>query len=36
MQWIPAATNTLGVNGYQETIFPITNFPGLFFRAVSP
>jgi hypothetical protein len=35
-QWYPISTNTLGANGYLEAIFPMTNFPGEFYRAVSP
>jgi hypothetical protein len=35
-QWIPITTNTLGASDYLDTIFPMTNNPGLFFRAVSP
>ena len=36
MQWCPISTNTLGANGYLDTIFPMTNFPGEFYRAASP
>jgi len=36
VQWYNLATNTLGVTGYLDTLFTITNLPHQYFRAVTP
>lgn len=36
ISWSSVSTNTLGSNCYMDTIFPTTNLPAQFFRAVSP
>lgn len=35
-QWYPIATNTIGLSGYQDLAYAVTNFPHQYFRAVSP